>query len=187
MKIQVLLILFFLTNTIKVIYAQDPDNTQNIPSKQYEWLYLEPNNVQETDTAQNINNYCYKKPGLAFGLSLLCPGLGQFYNGEVVKGIAMSVLSPTSALLCFALTTVLDSHLHLAPFFVGIFYANYIWSLIDAPVSANKINRRNHALSLNLGNNRILSITPNVLASNSIGTKTRYHSPAYGLSLKLDF
>ncbi|MGA3128920.1 MAG: TM2 domain-containing protein [Candidatus Korobacteraceae bacterium] len=58
----------------------------------------------------------YKNAGVAFILSFIFPGGGQFYNGHVGKGI-------------FVLLTF---------WFFGI---TYIWSLFDAPLSANRINR----------------------------------------------
>jgi len=58
----------------------------------------------------------YKNAGVAFILSFVFPGGGQFYNGHVGKGI-------------FVLLTF---------WFFGL---TYIWSLIDAPVSASRINR----------------------------------------------
>jgi TM2 domain-containing membrane protein YozV len=58
----------------------------------------------------------YKNAGVAFILSFIFPGGGQFYNGHVGKGILV--------LLTF--------------WFFGI---TYIWSLFDAPLSANRINR----------------------------------------------
>ena len=134
----------------------------------------------------NTLNYRYKNPAAAFGLSLLLPGLGQYYNGQIVKGIAMNVLTVGSFLTFWYHAIAYDKA--SMPSYV-VYVGTYLWALIDAPVSANAINKRNQALSWNLGNDRKLSITPDVfvLSANPLGTKTKYQSPAYGLSLKLDF
>ena len=62
-----------------------------------------------------------KSPGLALFLSFLFAGLGQFYNGEIAKGIVMLVL------------TIL-----LWIFFLG--WITWIWSMIDAYNGAKRLN-----------------------------------------------
>ncbi len=73
-------------------------------------------NVQATQAPVAVRHGIYKNAGVAFLLSFIFPGGGQFYNGHVGKGI-------------FVLLTF---------WFFGI---TYIWSLFDAPLSANRINR----------------------------------------------
>ena len=62
------------------------------------------------------------QPGMALLLSLILCGTGQIYNGEVTKGIMMMVL-------CFLL------------WFVLLGWVVHIWSIVDAVVVAEKLNR----------------------------------------------
>jgi len=91
-----------------------------------------------------------KSPWLAFGLSYVFPGLGQLYNGQYVK----AVVFPTIVCLGAALMMVSspgadfsadDTSYPLLYAGVGLAGGAYIWSLVDAPVSANKINGRRQA------------------------------------------
>jgi hypothetical protein len=66
------------------------------------------------------------QPGMALLLSLILCGTGQIYNGEVSKGIMMMAL-------CFLL------------WFVLLGWVVHIWSIVDAVVVAERINRRQHA------------------------------------------
>ena len=66
------------------------------------------------------------QPGMALLLSLILCGTGQIYNGEVSKGIMMMVL-------CFLL------------WFVLLGWVIHIWSIVDAVVVAERINRKQHA------------------------------------------
>jgi hypothetical protein len=62
------------------------------------------------------------QPGMALLLSLILCGTGQIYNGEVSKGIMMMVL-------CFLL------------WFVLLGWVVHIWSIVDAVVVAERLNR----------------------------------------------
>ena len=62
-----------------------------------------------------------KEPGIALLLSFLLPGLGQFYNGDVGKGIAF--------MLGFFVLV-----------WIGIGIVFWIWGMIDAYQSATNIN-----------------------------------------------
>lgn len=94
-----------------------------------------------------------KSAWLAFGLSVLYPGLGQLYNGEYGKAFLMAGLE-TLGLAAFyygASSTDFDGKSDndtagtIALTGVFVCGAVYIWSLIDAPVSANIINRNAEA------------------------------------------
>lgn len=63
------------------------------------------------------------QPGMALLLSLILCGTGQMYNGEVSKGIMMMVL-------CFLL------------WFVLLGWVVHIWSIVDAVVVAERLNRQ---------------------------------------------
>lgn len=66
---------------------------------------------------------------LALILSLILPGLGQIYNGEVAKGITFLIALAISVLLKFVLIGFV-----LVPIV-------WIWAMIDAFRSAERINR----------------------------------------------
>ena len=61
-----------------------------------------------------------KEPGIALLLSLLIPGVGQFYNGDVKRGIIIIVCWVVSIFLTF--------------FVIGFFTdaAIWIWAMINA-------------------------------------------------------
>jgi len=149
---------------------------------------------QGINTTQSAIKYRHLYPGLSFGLSFLYPGIGQFYNGQAGKGAIMAVLATGSLVTMIGVSGSVDTGSDMSDgqsVAVGaaalVYAATWIWGMIDAPVSAGAINRRNQALSWNVGKDSKLSITPDVLTSNLTGIKTGYQSPAYGLSLKLDF
>jgi hypothetical protein len=62
------------------------------------------------------------QPGMALLLSLILCGTGQIYNGEVTKGIIMMVL-------CFLL------------WFMLLGWVVHIWSIVDAVIVAERLNR----------------------------------------------
>lgn len=63
------------------------------------------------------------QPGMALLLSLILCGTGQMYNGEISKGVMMMVL-------CFLL------------WFVLLGWVVHIWSIVDAVVVAERLNRK---------------------------------------------
>jgi hypothetical protein len=99
-----------------------------------------------------------KSPWLAFGLSLLYPGLGQFYNGEYDKSLLMGGIATLglSLVTLAAISTNYDSesnpeYLNVILYSGAIaFGGTYIWSLIDAPISASNINERNRKLGITI-------------------------------------
>lgn len=95
-----------------------------------------------------------KNPWLAFGLSVIVPGLGQFYNGQPYKGVSQLALI-LGGYTAFYLAieddivlsddTVLDVDDDDAIGGLGVLvtFGATLWSLIDAPISANNINQKN--------------------------------------------
>lgn len=72
----------------------------------------------------------YKNPSLATILSFFVMGLGQIYNGQIVKGIIFIVLYAISWLLMFVLIGFITTPIL------------WIWGMIDANRSAKKINEK---------------------------------------------
>jgi len=85
-------------------------------------------------------SYEYKSPGTALLFSLLLVGGGQFYNEEVGKGFLMLGLDAASWFVYLIGVGAEAPGLALLGFagMVGI----PIWSMIDAYVSAERINRQ---------------------------------------------
>lgn len=71
-----------------------------------------------------------KNPGIAAVLSFLLSGLGQIYNGQIGKGVAFIGIQIVNAFL-----TVI-----LIGFVTG--FAVWVWSMVDAYQSAERINRQ---------------------------------------------
>ena len=71
----------------------------------------------------------YKNPSIATMLSFFWSGLGQIYNGQIGKGVVFMVAYAISVLLIYAV--------------IGIFTTPilWIWGMIDANKSANRINK----------------------------------------------
>ena len=71
----------------------------------------------------------YKNPGLAAVLSFFWMGLGQIYNGQVAKGIFFIICYGISFILMFIIIGFITTPIL------------FIWGIVDAYRSAEKINR----------------------------------------------
>jgi len=69
-----------------------------------------------------------KNPGLAAVLSFFISGLGQIYNGQIGKGIALIIAEGIAALLCMVMVGFV-----LLP-------AVWIYGIYDAYKTAERIN-----------------------------------------------
>jgi hypothetical protein len=74
-------------------------------------------------------NQAAKNPGLAAILSFFIVGLGQIYNGQIGKGIALMVAAVISGLLCAILVGFI------------LFPVVWIYGIWDAYKTAEKFNR----------------------------------------------
>ena len=95
-----------------------------------------------------------KEPWLACGLSILIPGAGQFYNGQYKKGvIQLGAALAGSGLIVHGVRDNYEdisgdwidpkSNDGTAVFGGFLWLGGLLWSAIDAPISANLINRQN--------------------------------------------
>lgn len=121
---------------------------------------------------KNINaKYQTKRqPGLAFLWSFLLPGGGQYYNKQYGKGAVMTGIY-VGSIIGLLTTSQYDysydeyddyeeDNTSYAIFSIALL-ANSLWSMIDAPVSASKINREHQlGLNYNLGRKTNLSLRP---------------------------
>jgi len=71
----------------------------------------------------------YKNPGLAAVLSFFWMGLGQIYNGQVAKGIFFIICYVISWILMLVVIGFITTPIL------------FIWGIVDAYRSAEKINR----------------------------------------------
>ncbi len=80
-----------------------------------------------------------KNPTLAFVLSfVVLPGAGQIYNGEPGKGVAQFIVAATGAAVAIRGSDLRDHNMALGG--LALFLGGSLWSWIDAPASAQKIN-----------------------------------------------
>lgn len=114
-----------------------------------------------------------KEPVVAFLLSFVLPGAGQYYNGQIVKGVVQTTLAVGGLAAALAkpydTTTTTEEFLGVTITTTerklsSVFYAGLattlvadIWSMIDAPIWANKINKRKSLGHLfEVGNERLV-------------------------------
>lgn len=71
-----------------------------------------------------------KNPGVAAVLSFFFCGLGQIYNGQILKGIVILVAYAISALLMYILIGFITTPIL------------WIWGMYDAYRTADKMNRK---------------------------------------------
>ena len=125
-----------------------------------------------------------KNPMVALGLSFPIIGAGQFYNGQYIKGVIQ--LGAAVVGLGFTLSASGDNedrpdgNLDVdeddwmsVPGYL-LLLGGAIWSLIDAPMSANKINQQNQVVSFGHlfqldGDRTTLGMDP-VASRNRLGT-----------------
>ena len=91
-----------------------------------------------------------KNPYYAFGFSAIITGGGQFYNEQYEKGILMFGLAVVGYSTSLRRGELFGDGLGTASGLVWI--GAVVWSLVDAPMSANKINeerRRSARLHIN--------------------------------------
>ena len=91
-----------------------------------------------------------KNPWLAFGLSFLVTGVGQWYNGHYAKGTIQLVTATTGA-VAFLSDSDDDNNVgNVGEIGALVWLGSVVWSLVDAPVSANRINRQARQTSLQI-------------------------------------
>ena len=96
----------------------------------------------KTNGSMTDNQMTYapqKDTGFATVLSLVLPGAGQAYNGEWGKG-AIQLGGAMFGVWMLADALFEDDTRVSAGFFIHLGFR--VWSVIDAPLSANRINKR---------------------------------------------
>ena len=100
---------------------------------------IEGMKTDEAVTENKDDATSHKHPFVAFVLSAVIPGLGQVYNGELGKG----AIQFGGALLGFRIGVhgiYKDNDQFIAGFLIHL--GCWMWSWIDAPLSANRINKQ---------------------------------------------
>ena len=85
-----------------------------------------------------------KSPSRALVYSLLIPGLGQHYNGQHAKGVIIEVGVVGGMIYAVGGAVSADeTDESMGNFAIGalVYMGSYIWGIIDAPITAGKINR----------------------------------------------
>jgi len=97
-------------------------------------------NVYLTDSA-----HATRKPAWAWMWSFFFPGAGQIYNGQILKGTVMMVsgiiLTQFRGDIIHLMREAFDGEIGSIVIFILVILL-WIWSQIDAPVFANKLNNR---------------------------------------------
>ena len=116
----------------------------------------------------------YKNPTSAWALSFLIPGGGQFYNGQTGKGVGFLAGYVASAGVFWFVSW---------PVGLAGMLVSSVWSQIDAPMTANQLNRMN-SLTFALGDRVTLGVNPSVINMSDLGLG---NGLASGMGLSLTF
>ena len=128
--------------------------------RQGNMLLCDNTNTSNTTPMQTQPMVLRKDPTTAFLFSLLVPGGGQFYNGESKKGLIQLGMAVTGIVLVYnnwpEYEWVRDDYYWASYGYTreygnetlmytgfALYLGGAVWSLIDAPRSANRINRQN--------------------------------------------
>ena len=131
-----------------------------------------------------------KNPVVSCILSILIPGVGQFYNGEPLKGVVqLGGVIGGVILYNYGATTIFKSsglyitaesrNESLAGLGLVTLLGSYIWSIVDAPISANRINQQSQQPSyghlIELGGSRATLGFDPVVSHKNLGTRLTLH------------
>ncbi|MFA7082165.1 MAG: hypothetical protein WC135_06075 [Bacteroidales bacterium] len=138
----------------------------------------------------------YRDPIVSTFMSFLIPGVGQIYNYEVANGVGFILWGVASQSL---MTTSLyklslsrnDVYQRDWTIVAGLSAASYLICWITSMVDANKTSKllnKGGLYSMNLGNNKTLSISPDLSLVNDYSKPNTSSSQAsYGMKIKLAF
>jgi hypothetical protein len=124
-----------------------------------------------------------KSPGVAFLLSFLIAGAGQGYNGQWGKAVLMFGGAAAGLAVANAGSEDCDLYEDCGQFTAGVVTAVgiWIWSFIDAPLTASAINTRlDMGIALELGPQPQIGYPSDALARRLPGGPT---SPQVGISV----
>lgn len=99
--------------------------------------YVKLMNIQVNSPSRPFSPGGNKNPLTAFICSLVLPGLGQCYNGQLLKGITITV----GIVITIFNTSENNNVTDIGYFGIGLTGGVELWNLIDAPVTANFLNK----------------------------------------------
>ncbi len=126
----------------------------------YEMANVQKIYTEEIESFQPAAGTKAKSPTLSFLLSFLIPGGGQYYNGQTTKGIIQTTVYVGGAVTLFGLGYDNRTESRFDPnrggyydhvvtetttwWYVGLGLAGgaAIWSMIDAPITASRMNKK---------------------------------------------
>lgn len=139
--------------------------------------------AQKTETKTETKAKKKKSPVLAFTLSLypIFSG-GQFYNGQYRKGLMLVGVQAAGMGLALQDLCLKGAACDSSPggtLGMFLFWGGYLWSVIDAPISANRINKQNqqpdHGHLLEFDGNRVALGVDSVVWRNGSGARLTLH------------
>ncbi|MDD8025788.1 MAG: hypothetical protein PHI34_04690 [Acidobacteriota bacterium] len=162
----------YISQLVKGLISPESRQAKPVPAFRPQQPQVEVQSYQTVDQNEpaTLKN---KSPMLACALSLI-PGVGQYYNGQIIKGVIQQILF-IGGLVVFINEDLYGGrwesdgfHAHTQPSLsnwigAGVFVLAEVWSLIDAPNSAARINRKHanmnaHMLNLPVGDDQSLGL-----------------------------
>jgi hypothetical protein len=155
--------------------------------------------IQEKDSVSGMKSTAitYRRPAIATLYSLAYPGAGQFYNGQKNKAVGFIVWKLISDFwMVIAFERTMDQFMSRPPdaypimFLVSLTSAATSWvvSMIDANLSARKINKYNGFTLVQFGNEAKLSLNPDLRLIPIQNTPIKHSlTPTIGFNLRLSF
>ena len=131
-----------------VIIEQVPNTSLKIQMRDKSIIacrYDEVERITKENVYTNEGTTIARKPALAWMWSFFFPGAGQIYNGQNLKGVLMMIsgiiLTQFRGDISHLMWEVFDGEIGSIITFILVLLL-WIWSQIDAPVMANKLNNR---------------------------------------------
>lgn len=122
-----------------------------------------------------------KNPAIAFALSFLLPGAGQFYNGQNKKGgIMLGGVIGGFVLVLAGANEVVDDVTGSSEevggggklvFGLLSMVTCSLWSMIDAPIAANNINKKIEARAFKIGERALMLSAKQMSVRGGVGAK----------------
>lgn len=171
---------------IRGIILEKTDETLSVRTGSNRVISLSMDQVARLRQGQRTRSFG-KSPLKAMGLSALLPGCGQFYNGQHRKGgIQLVIYGIGWGLALWGGTdvTIIETPGYYSRTYsptttsyigFGLLAGTWLWSVIDAPISAKNINKKEYGHLIKLGDDRVtLGIDP-VIQHNGLGTLLTVH------------
>ncbi len=137
----------------------------------------------------------YREPIVSTALSFLIPGLGQFYNGQWLKGTVhlLWYYGSCTAMIVIFLANFDLSNTTTEPWVLleiagTSALTSWVVSMVDANISSKKINKQYGFASFQLGERTNLSFNPDIrLVNNYSSINSNSLIPSYSLNIRLSF